>query len=38
MAPGHNEKWVKDAKPIPLIAITWWEFHIKWDIINLFFL
>jgi len=27
--PGHNEKWVEDAEPTPLIAMPWLEFHIK---------
>jgi len=22
MAPGHNEKWVEDTKPTPLIAMS----------------
>jgi len=35
MAPGHNEKWVEDAKPTPLIVIPWWEFHIKKNIVDM---
>jgi len=29
MAPDHNEKWVEDAEPTPLIAMPWREFHRK---------
>jgi len=29
MAPGHNEKWVEEAEPTPLIMTFLWESRMK---------